>query len=167
MEGRGRHRRLSPFVQPRSLPRAPRSVNVTTPIRVLGQTDRAGRSSPLETSGDINPVAHEVTVALLNDVAEMNADPEFDPLFGRQAGVTLDHAGLHLERALSHQPFLLIVTCPAARIELSKFNGLASQQNASREPFLARCDSAGLTVFTGYFSITRKPMWTSDQARHL
>ena len=31
MEGRGRHRRLSPFVQPRSLPSAPRSVNVTTP----------------------------------------------------------------------------------------------------------------------------------------
>ena len=31
MEGRGRHRRLSPFVQPRSLPRAPWSVNVTTP----------------------------------------------------------------------------------------------------------------------------------------
>ena len=32
MEGRGRHRRLSPFVQPRSLPRAPWSVNVTTPF---------------------------------------------------------------------------------------------------------------------------------------
>ena len=31
MEGRGRRRRLSPFVQPRSLPRAPWSVNVTTP----------------------------------------------------------------------------------------------------------------------------------------
>jgi GAF domain-containing protein len=31
MESRGRHRRLSPFVQPRSLPRAPWSVNVTTP----------------------------------------------------------------------------------------------------------------------------------------
>ena len=34
MEGRGRHRRLSPFVQPRSLPSAPRSVNVTTPTGV-------------------------------------------------------------------------------------------------------------------------------------
>jgi site-specific recombinase XerC len=32
MEGRGRHRRLSPFVQPRSLPCAPWSVNVITPI---------------------------------------------------------------------------------------------------------------------------------------
>src|SRR3984885_9690595 len=31
MEGRGRRRRLSTFVQPRSLPRAPWSVNVTTP----------------------------------------------------------------------------------------------------------------------------------------
>jgi hypothetical protein len=27
MEGRGRHRRLSPFVRPKSLPRAPWSVN--------------------------------------------------------------------------------------------------------------------------------------------
>ena len=35
MEGRGRHRRLSPFVQPRSLPRAPWSVNVTTPCQMM------------------------------------------------------------------------------------------------------------------------------------
>jgi hypothetical protein len=34
MEGRGRHRRLSPFVQPRWLPSAPRSVNVTTPAHI-------------------------------------------------------------------------------------------------------------------------------------
>ena len=40
MDGRGRHRRLSPFVQPRSLPRAARSVNVmvwTSPARHLAQ----------------------------------------------------------------------------------------------------------------------------------
>ena len=45
MEGRGRHRRLSPFVQPRSLPRAPWSVNVTTPLpaRHGGQRRRLHR----------------------------------------------------------------------------------------------------------------------------
>ena len=67
-----------------------------------------------------------------------------------------------LWRALSHQPFLLIVTCPAARIELSKFNGLASQQNASREPFLARCDSApratGATTFVFCVLWLRRPL---------
>lgn len=40
MEGRGRRRRLSPFVQPRSLPRAPWSVNVTTPFIRGGAQDR-------------------------------------------------------------------------------------------------------------------------------
>ena len=45
MEGSGWHRRLSPFVQPRSLPSAPRSVNVmvwTSPARHLAQ----GRAVP-------------------------------------------------------------------------------------------------------------------------
>ena len=45
MEGRGRHHRLSPFVQPKSLPRAPWSVNVTTPrerISYLGLAATTG-----------------------------------------------------------------------------------------------------------------------------
>ena len=41
--------------------------------------------------------------------------------------------------ALSHQPFLLLTTCPTARLGFNKFNGLASRQNAAREPLLARC----------------------------
>jgi len=45
--------------------------------------------------------------------------------------------------ALSHQPLLLIVTCPIASNGFNKFNGLASRKEASQEPFLARCDNAG------------------------
>ena len=37
--------------------------------------------------------------ALLDDIAQMNPDAELDAAFGRQAGVALDHAGLHLDRA--------------------------------------------------------------------
>jgi hypothetical protein len=39
----------------------------------------------------------------------MNADTKFDALLGRQAGVALDHAGLHLDRAahgVDHAPKL-------------------------------------------------------------
>ena len=47
--------------------------------------------------------------------------------------------------ALSHQPLLLIVTCPIASNGFNKFNGLASRKEASQEPFLARCDNALLS----------------------
>ena len=68
-------------------------------IGVLRKTDRAGRSDSLEPRGDIDPVAHEIAVALLDDVAEMNADAELDAPFGRQAGVALDHAALDFDGA--------------------------------------------------------------------
>ena len=42
--------------------------------------------------------------------------------------------------ALSHQPFLLLITCFIARLGFNKFNGLGSRQDAAREPLLARCD---------------------------
>ena len=60
-------------------------------ICVLGQTDRAGVGDALKTRGDVDAVAHQVAVALLDHVAEMNADPKFDALVGRDAGVALDH----------------------------------------------------------------------------
>jgi hypothetical protein len=42
-------------------------------------------------------VAHEVAVALLDDVAKMNADAELDAAFSWHTGVALDHAVLHFE----------------------------------------------------------------------
>ena len=49
--------------------------------------------------GDIDAVAHQVAVALFDDVAEMNADAELDAPVVRHAGVALDQAVLHLDRA--------------------------------------------------------------------
>ncbi len=69
------------------------------PIGVLGKTDRAGLRDALESRGDIDAVAHEVAVALLDDVAEMNADAKLDAALRRHASVALDHAVLHLDRA--------------------------------------------------------------------
>jgi hypothetical protein len=53
----------------------------------------------LQARGDIDAVAHEIAVALLDDVAEVNADPVFDALLRRQAGVALDEAVPDLDRA--------------------------------------------------------------------
>ncbi len=67
--------------------------------RVLRQADRAGLGDPLQPRGDVDAVAHQIAVALLDHVAQMNADPEFDPPVLRHAGVALDHRVLDLDRA--------------------------------------------------------------------
>ena len=68
-------------------------------IGVLGEADRARRANALDPRGDIDAVAHKIAVRLLDDVAQMNADAEFDALIGRDAGVAFGRAGLHLNRA--------------------------------------------------------------------
>ena len=68
-------------------------------VGVLGKTDRPGLGDPLEPRGDIDAVTHEVAVALLDHIAEMNANPELDALLGRHTSVALDHSGLHFDRA--------------------------------------------------------------------
>ena len=68
-------------------------------IGVDGYADRARLGDPLQSRRDIDAVAHQVAVALLDDVAEVDADAEFDAALGRQAGVALDHAVLHFDRA--------------------------------------------------------------------
>jgi hypothetical protein len=48
---------------------------------------------------NIDSVAHEIAIALLDDIAEMNADAKIDASIGRQASIALDHAALNLDRA--------------------------------------------------------------------
>ena len=66
---------------------------------MFGETDRAGLGDTLHPRRDIDPIAHQVAVALFDDIAEMNADAELNAALFRDAGVALDHAGLHLDRA--------------------------------------------------------------------
>ncbi len=72
------------------------------PVGVLGQADSAGRTNAFQPRGDVDAVAHEVAVALLDDVADMDADAKHDaPVLGH-AGVALDHGVLDFERT-SHR----------------------------------------------------------------
>ena len=58
-----------------------------------------GSAIPSKSRGDIDAVAHQVAVALLDHIAEVDADAELDAALGRKAGVALDHAVLHLDGA--------------------------------------------------------------------
>ena len=69
------------------------------PIGVLGETDAARFANALEPRRDVDAVAHEVAVALLDDVAQVNANAILDPPFRRHAGVALDESVLHFDRA--------------------------------------------------------------------
>jgi hypothetical protein len=67
------------------------------PIGVLGETNGPRLGDTLQSSGDVDAVAHQVAVALLDHIAEMDADAELDASLGRKASIALDHAVLHLD----------------------------------------------------------------------
>ena len=58
-----------------------------------------GLGDTLQARGDIDAIAHQVAVALLDHIAKMDADAELDAPLGRQAGIALGHAVLHLDGA--------------------------------------------------------------------
>jgi hypothetical protein len=67
------------------------------PVGVFRETDRAGLGDPLQSRGNIDAIAHQVAVTLLNDVANMNANAELNAALRRKASVALDHAVLHFD----------------------------------------------------------------------
>ena len=69
------------------------------PIGLLGETDRAGLGDAFQPRSDVDPVAHQIAVALLDHIAHMDADAELDAPVLRHAGVALDEAVLNLDRA--------------------------------------------------------------------
>ena len=86
------------WVGPRSTDREVKpSLNLT--IGVLGKTDRSRVRDALKPRGDIDAVAHEVAIALLDDIAQMNTDAKFDALVGRDPCIALDHGVLDFDRA--------------------------------------------------------------------
>ena len=58
-----------------------------------------GLAIPSSRAAMLTPSPHQIAVALLDHVAQMNADAELDATLGRKADVALDHAVLHLNRA--------------------------------------------------------------------
>jgi hypothetical protein len=69
------------------------------PICLLRQTNGTRLGDAFQSRGNVDAVAHEVAVALLDDIAHMDADPELDAALRRKASVALDHAVLHLDGA--------------------------------------------------------------------
>jgi hypothetical protein len=69
------------------------------PISVLRETDAAGLGDSFQSRGNIDPIAHQIAVALLDDIAKMNPDPELNPSFRREASIALDHPVLDLDGA--------------------------------------------------------------------
>jgi hypothetical protein len=66
---------------------------------LLRKTNRAGCADALQSRGNVDAIAHEVSVRLLNHITEMDADAELDTSLSRHVGVVLDHAALHFDGA--------------------------------------------------------------------
>ena len=60
-------------------------------IRVLRETDGARLGDSFQPRRDVDPIPHQVAVALLDDVTQMNAAAEIDAPVGRNSDVALDH----------------------------------------------------------------------------
>jgi hypothetical protein len=69
------------------------------PVGVLGETDAARISNAFEPRRDIDAVAHQIAVAFLDHVAQMDTDPKLDAALGRKTRVAFDHAVLHFDGA--------------------------------------------------------------------
>ncbi len=69
------------------------------PIGLLGETDRARLSDAFEPRSDVDPVAHQIAVRLLDHIADMNPDAELDAPLGRHAGIAFDHRVLQFDGA--------------------------------------------------------------------
>jgi hypothetical protein len=66
---------------------------------LLGQTNGTGLGDAFQSRCDIDAVAHQIAITLLDHIAQMDADAELDAALGRKPGVTLCHSILHLDGA--------------------------------------------------------------------
>ena len=69
------------------------------PVGVFGETDRARLGDSFKSRGDIDAIAHQIAVALLDDIAQMNADTKDDAALRRNGRKTLGHGVLHRDGA--------------------------------------------------------------------
>ncbi len=66
------------------------------PVCVFRKANAARLADRLEARRDIDPVAHEVAIRLLDDVAEMDSDADLDALTSGNAGIAVSEPRLHL-----------------------------------------------------------------------
>jgi hypothetical protein len=68
------------------------------PVRIVGYADATGLRYTFEPRSNIHAIA-EYVVVFNHDVANVNADPDFNALFLRNRCVAFHHAILNLDRA--------------------------------------------------------------------
>src|SRR5262249_51122466 len=78
---------------------AAREPRLDLPVGVLRKTNGSRLRNALQARRDVDAIPHQVAVAFLDDVAEMDADAKFDAPLGRHSGVALDHRVLNLDAA--------------------------------------------------------------------
>ena len=69
------------------------------PEGLVGKANRPGLSNAFQPGGDVDAVAHQVAVCLLDHIAQVDTDTELDTTLGRQSGIALDEAILNLNGA--------------------------------------------------------------------
>jgi hypothetical protein len=67
------------------------------PIGIIGHADPARFGDAFKAGSNIDAVAEDIII-IKNDVTDMNADAEFDPLILRHGGILLGHAALDFNR---------------------------------------------------------------------
>src|SRR5580658_734073 len=122
--------------------------------------DATAVGDTLQSRGDIDAVAHQIAVALLDDIAEVDADAEFDAALGWNASITLDHAVLDLDGAahgVDHTAELNDTSVPSALHYAPVMYGYGwINQIAPERPQSGQC-----SIFVG----ASKPA-ISDHVRH-
>jgi hypothetical protein len=66
------------------------------PIGIIGHEDAARFGDALKAGGNVDAIAEDVVV-IENDVADVNADAEFDPLDLRHIDILFSHAALNFD----------------------------------------------------------------------
>jgi hypothetical protein len=67
------------------------------PIGVVGHADPTRFGYAFKAGSDVDAIAEDI-ITIKNDVTDMNADAEFDPLILRHGGILLGHAALDFNR---------------------------------------------------------------------
>src|SRR5262249_49368268 len=65
-------------------------------VGIFGQADGSWLRDALQTSSDIDAIAHQVAIRFLDDVADVNTDAQLNSTLCRQTGIAFDHPCLQL-----------------------------------------------------------------------
>jgi hypothetical protein len=68
-------------------------------IGVFRKANSSGLGNALQSSGDVDAIAHEIAIALLDHIANVDANAKLNAPLRREASVSLDHSVLNFDGA--------------------------------------------------------------------